>query len=163
MKISIIVAVAKNNVIGYKNQLPWYIPEDLKRFKKITSHHHIVMGQKTFESIGKPLPNRTNIILTDNPDFKSKGCVSVHSIEEAIKVAKNNGESEMIVIGGASVYEQFLPISSKIYLTKINKNYMGDRFFPRLDSKVWKIAKSKAKKDKNIGMNYTFQVLERLV
>ena len=137
MIISIIAAVSDNNVIGKNNKLPWHLPEDLKRFKEVTSGHTVIMGRKTYESIGRPLPNRVNIVITRNKDFKPKGVKVVHSIEEALSLASEAGETETFIIGGAEIYKQALPLANKIYLTRINKNYKGDAYFPEL-GKEWK-------------------------
>jgi dihydrofolate reductase len=138
MKISIIVAVSENNVIGAKNKLLWYLPGDLPRFKKITTGHCILMGQKTFESIGKVLPDRTNIILSNDKNYKVDGAVVFNNPEEAIQFTEDQGESELMIIGGGMVYEYFLPLANKIYLTKVHKNYDGDTHFPEINMDKWK-------------------------
>lgn len=137
MILSIIAAVAKNGVIGKDNRLPWNIPEDLAHFKKITSGHTVIMGRKTFESIGKPLLGRTNIVITRNRDFSHEQVHVVHSIKEAIRLARDNRESEAFIIGGAEIYKQALPLAHKIYLTRIDKSYRGDAYFPELGPE-WK-------------------------
>lgn len=139
MKISIIVAVSKNNVIGNNGKIPWHISKDLKRFKEITTNHHILMGRKTFESIGKVLPERTNLILTSDKKYKVKGAFVFDNPKDALDFAKKNKEKELMIIGGEKVYEYFLPHAEKIYLTKILKNYKGDAFFPKINPKEWKI------------------------
>lgn len=159
MKISIIAAVAKNNVIGYKNKLPWKIPTDLKHFKEITKGHSVLIGQKTFESIGKPLPDRINIILTDKKNYKQKGCLIAHSIEEAIAIAKKTGEKELMIAGGASIYKQFISLADKIYLTKVLHKFEGDTFFPKIFSKEWKIVSKKFLK-KGQENTYPLEFLE---
>lgn len=138
MKISIIVAVAKNNVIGDKGKLLWHIPEDLKNFKKITLGHHILMGQKTYESIGKPLPKRVNIILSHEKKFKAKGCFVFNSLNDALSFVKKRNQKELIVIGGETIYKLILPKAKKIYLTKIYKSYEGNVKFPKLNLSNWK-------------------------
>ncbi len=126
--ISIIVAIAgKKRVIGKKGSLPWYIPQELKRFKEVTMGHSIIMGRKTHESIGKPLPGRTNIVITHEPDYKALGCIVVHSLDEALKEAQDD---EIFVIGGGEIYKQALPLATKLYLTYIDKEIEGDVFFP---------------------------------
>lgn len=137
MTISIIVAVAKNNVIGKDNKLPWHLPEDLKHFKELTSGHTVIMGRKTFESIGRPLPNRKNIVISRNENFKANDMEVVHSIEQALDLTKN--EDEVFIIGGAEIYKQALLLVNKIYLTRINKDYEGDAYFPELGPE-WKEA-----------------------
>ncbi len=139
MKISIVVAVSKNNCIGKKGKIPWHIKKDLERFKKITLGHHILMGRKTFESIGRPLPGRINLVLTSNKNYKAKGAIAFNNPEKAVEFAKENKEKELMIIGGSKVYEYFLPKVDKIYLTKVLKKFDGDAFFPKINSKDWKI------------------------
>ena len=133
--ISAIAAMAVNRVIGANNQLPWRMPADLKHFKEITSGHAVVMGRKTYESIGKPLPNRTNIVLTRNRDYKAPGCLMASSIEEAAKLAKDH--DELFVIGGAEIYTSCLPLVSRIFLTVVHHEFDGDAHFPVLNHKEW--------------------------
>jgi dihydrofolate reductase len=135
--LSIIVAVSENNVIGKDNDLIWKLPRDMKHFKETTTGHCIIMGRKTFESNGRPLPNRTNIIITRDKDFKAEGCVVVHSLEDAIKEAKD--DSEAFIIGGGVIYELTMPIVDRIYLTKIHHSFEGDTFFPELNMNEWNI------------------------
>ena len=132
MKVSIIVAVAgKKRVIGTKGGMPWYIPEELKRFKEITMGHPILMGRKTHQSIGKPLGGRTNIVITRDPAFKEEGVTVVSSLDEALRLAKLAlGNDEIFVIGGGEIYKQALPLADKLYLTVIDKEIGGDTFFP---------------------------------
>ena len=139
MKISLIAAVAKNNTIGKDGKIPWHIPEDLKRFKKITSGHHVIMGRKTFESIGKILPQRINMILTSDKKYKVNNAFVFADPQKAIEFAKKNNEKELMIIGGAKVYEYFLPKADKIYLTKVLKNFDGETFFPKINLKDWEI------------------------
>lgn len=133
--ISIIVAVAQNNVIGNQNQLIWHISEDLQFFKKTTLGHAVIMGRKTFESIGKPLPKRKNIIITRNSNFNTNGCIIANSLNEAIDAAKP--DDEIFIIGGGTVYREALNIADKVYLTRIHKDYEGDTFFPELNTSEW--------------------------
>lgn len=160
MKISIIVAISKNNVIGNKGKLLWHISDDLKNFKKITTGHHVLMGQKTYESIGKPLPNRTNIILSDIPNFKAKNCFVFNRLDDALNFAKLRNEEELMIIGGGMIYKLLLPLTSKIYLTKVNKNYIGDVKFPKLNLKNWKETSS----EKHLKENppFEFTILEKI-
>lgn len=140
MKISIIVAMAENRAIGYKNKLPWgRLPEDLKRFKEITLGHAIIMGRKTFESIGRALPGRKNIVITSDRNYalKAPGCTVTFSVDDAIEKAKSFSSDEIFVIGGAEIYKQFLPMAEKIYLTLVHKEWPGDAFFPDLDLVKW--------------------------
>ena len=159
MRISIIAAVADNNVIGKKNALPWYLPADLKHFKRITMGHHIIMGQKTHESIGKALPGRTNIILSFDENYRSEGCIVVTSIEEALRVASARGEKEVFIIGGASIYRQFIEIADRLYITGIHHNFEGDVYFPEIDPKKWKVKSfEEHKKDEKNPIAYDFTI-----
>lgn len=137
MLISIIVAVSENGVIGKDNQLIWRLPEDLKRFKALTLGHPIIMGRKTFESIGKPLPGRTSIVITRNTDFKVDGALVVHSLDEALKEAKKIEEQELFVIGGGELYKQALPMADKLYITEVNTITDGDTFFNISSPEQW--------------------------
>lgn len=133
--------MSENGVIGNNNALPWHLPEELKYFREKTRGKPVIMGRKTFESMGsKPLPNRLNIILTHAKNFLASDCIVVHSTEEALKVAKKAGkDEEMMVIGGAKIYEAFLPVASRIYLTVVHQNYVGDTYFPKVDWHQWKM------------------------
>jgi dihydrofolate reductase len=162
MKITAIVAVGKNNVIGKDNQIPWYLPEDLKWFKKQTLGHAVVMGRKCFESIGRPLPKRTNIIITRDIFYLVQGCQVVHSISDALQLAKNEGETEVFIIGGGEIYTQTLSIYDKIILTEVEIDAEGDVFFPKIDASDWKMAfEEKHEKDEKNEWNYTFKIFER--
>ncbi|MBM3403625.1 MAG: dihydrofolate reductase [Bacteroidetes bacterium] len=134
---SIIVAIAQNHAIGKDNKLLWHLPEDLKRFKRITTGHPVIMGKKTYESLPiKPLPNRTNIVISDNPADRFNGCVTVHSMDD-LKQFCNDPQEEYFIIGGASIYRQFLDLSDRIYLTTVHKDFEGDVFFPEFDRDQW--------------------------
>lgn len=128
--ISIICALGKNNAIGRNNKLLWHIPDDLRNFKKITSGNVIVMGRKTYESIGNPLPNRTNIIITRDKKFKADGCLIKHSLDEVLQEAKIYKDKEIFIIGGGQIYEQALPHTEKLYLTIVDDEPEADTFFP---------------------------------
>lgn len=141
MTISIIVAIAENNVIGKDNKLLWRLPADLKYFKELTMGHHIIMGRKTFESIGKPLKDRTNIIITKNILFRAEGCIIVNSLKWALEIAEKKGETEVFIIGGGEIYKQALPLTNKIYLTKIFHRFEGDTFFPTINENEWILEK----------------------
>lgn len=153
MKISLIAAVAKNNAIGKDGKIPWHIPQDLKRFKKITTGHHILMGRKTFESIGKILPGKINLILTSDKKYKVKNAFVFDNPQKAIEFAKKNKEKELMVIGGAKVYKYFLPKADKIYLTRVLEKFNGDTFFPKINYNDWKITF----KEKHIKENPPFE------
>lgn len=132
--LSIIVAVANNGIIGDQNSLLWHIREDMLRFKRITTGHPVIMGRKTFESIGRPLPNRTNVVVS-RQNIEIEGCIVVHSLEEAI--TSFSGEEEIFIIGGAQIYEQALPLADKIYLTLVHRDYDGDTSFPQVNEDDW--------------------------
>ncbi|EKD77260.1 MAG: dihydrofolate reductase [uncultured bacterium] len=159
MKISIIVAKSKNNVIGKNNQLPWYLPADLHHFKSITMGKPIIMGRKTAESIGKPLPGRRNIIITRDKNFHANGCDVVHSIDDALNAVKT--EKEVMIIGGANLYSQFLPRADCIYMTIIDAELEGDIFFPELNSE-WKLtSEEKFSGDEKNKYAYRFLIYRR--
>jgi dihydrofolate reductase len=139
MQISCIVATGKNRVIGKDNEIPWYLPADLKYFKKITTGHCVIMGKNCYLSIGKPLPNRTNIILTRDPFFISSNCLIARSIPEALEMAYNTGGSEAFIIGGGVVYDQTVDLWEKLYLTEVEVDAEGDVFFPELDWSAWQL------------------------
>ncbi len=162
MRISAIVAMANNRVIGKDNDIPWYLPADLKYFKKITLGHHIIMGRKCYESIGRPLPKRTNVIITRNLFFMSTGCLVTHSLEEALQLARENGEHEAFIIGGAQIYELALPIIDRLYLTEVDIEAEGDILFPELDFNDWRITSEDVHPaDEKNQYGYAFKVLER--
>jgi dihydrofolate reductase len=137
MKISLIAAIAQNHVIGRKNDLPWHLPDDFAFFKRKTSHHPIIMGRKSLESLGKPLPNRTNIVITRNADFKAAGVTTVHTLDDAINEARSINQDEIFIIGGAEVYTMSLPVATTLYLTEIHRAYDGDAYFPEVDKSEW--------------------------
>ncbi|MEN7546731.1 dihydrofolate reductase [Rapidithrix thailandica] len=138
MTISIIVAKAQNNIIGNNNQLLWHLPNDLKFFKKTTSGHAIIMGRKTFESIGRPLPNRTNIIITRQTSYQPEGCIVKHSLKEAIEYATEQVQEEnLFIIGGGTIYREALPLADKLYITEVHETFDGDTTFPALDTHEW--------------------------
>ncbi|RJQ35442.1 dihydrofolate reductase [Candidatus Parcubacteria bacterium] len=151
--ISLIAAVAKDRGIGYKNKLLIHLPPDLKHFKAITSGHSVIMGQTTYESMGGALPNRTNIILTNDPNFKAPGCVILRSLEEALDYIEKSKEDEVFFIGGASVYRQSIKYADKLYLTVIDQEFEADTFFPDYsDFKV--IAESEIQEYNNVKFKY---------
>ena len=136
MKVSLVAAVASNNVIGRDNKLPWHIPADLKNFRRITLGKPILMGRKTFESLASPLPGRQNIVVSRNYAYNPKGCSVYHSVDQVLQ-AFNNCE-EMMVIGGATFYKQLLPIADRLYLTLVHRNFEGDTFFPPYNQNQWR-------------------------
>lgn len=133
--LSILVAMASNRTIGINNTLPWRCPEDLRHFKALTLGHHIVMGRKTYDSIGKPLPGRTTVVVTRNRDLKIEGCIIAHSLQEAIAACAE--DEEIFVVGGAELYAQALPLADKLYVTEIRQDVAGDAHFPHFDKKLW--------------------------
>lgn len=162
MIISCIVATAHNNVIGKDNDIPWYLPADLKYFKKITSGHHIIMGRKCYVSIGKPLPKRTNVIITRDPYFISSNCLVVNSIQEALEKAYDNGEKEAFIIGGGTIYDQTQQLWDRLYLTEVDVKVEGDVYFPTIDTTKWTLtSEEQHQADEKNEFNYTFKVLEK--
>ncbi len=157
-KISIIAAIGKNRELGKNNKLLWHIPGDLPHFKKLTLGHPIIMGRKTFESIGRPLPNRTNIVVTRDSSYEVEGVVVVHSIEKAIEEAKKKDKEEIFVIGGGQIYEQALPFADRLYLTIVDAQAEADTYFPDY-SEFKKIISEE--KNESEGLKYTFLELEK--
>jgi dihydrofolate reductase len=159
MTTSIIVAIAKNNAIGKDNKLLWYLPNDLKHFKDVTSGHTVIMGRKTFDSVGKPLPRRRNIVVT-RQDISIEGCEVVKSIEAALTLCA--GDDEVFIIGGAEIYRQSIHLTDRIYLTQIDQDFDGDTFFPELNTAEWKETKREnfEPDDKN-KLKYSFITLQR--
>lgn len=140
MNISFVVAVARNGVIGKNNDLPWRLPDDMKFFMSKTKGHHVVLGRKNYDSLPakfKPLPERTNIIVTHQKDFTVPGAVIVHSIEDAIAFARNNRETDLMIIGGAEIYKLAFPFANTLYITEIDADVEGDVYFPKFDKAEW--------------------------
>jgi dihydrofolate reductase len=160
-QISIIVAIASNNAIGKDNKLLWHIPADMKYFKKITTGHTVIMGKNTFLSLpGGPLVNRRNIVISDDPHDHFDGCVIVNSINKAIEMCDEDAES--FVIGGASVYRQFLPIATRLYVTKVNKSFEADTFFPEISSEEWiEISRELHEERERHDFSFEFIVFQR--
>lgn len=158
ISISIIAAIGSNRELGKDNALLWHIPEDMRRFRDLTSGHVVIMGRKTFQSIGKPLPNRINIVITSDGHFSQKGIIVVHSINEALEQAKKHGKSEVFIIGGGQIYNQALPIVHKLYLTIVESSYPADTFFPdyKIFTKVDVVGEGEYK-----GLRYRFLELEK--
>jgi len=159
MKVSIIVAAAENNAIGKDNQLICRLSADLKRFKSLTMGHHIIMGRKTYESIGRPLPGRRSVIITRNKDYKQEGCVVVHSLEEAFAICN---DEEVFVIGGGEIYNQAFPLASNLYLTRMNSYIEGDTFIPEVKASEWnEVFREDLQKDEKNECDYSFINYER--
>ena len=166
MKVSLIVAVANNGVIGKDNDLIWHLPKDMRFFKETTLGHHVIMGRKNFESIPerfRPLANRTNVIITRNSDYKAEGCVVVNSVEQALEVAKENRDTQPFIIGGGQIYKLALEnnLVDKIYLTKVHHTFDGDTFFPELNNEWKEVNKTVNKADEKHAYDYDFITLER--
>ena len=160
MRLSLIAALAHNRVIGRDNQLPWRLSADLKHFKALTMGKPVVMGRKTFESIGKPLPGRTNIVLTRDREFQAQGCVVVHDIEQALQVVGDREEA--MVMGGANLYQQFLPRADRLYLTEVMTEVAGDAWFPDFDIADWiETERVSYQADENNEYDYDFVILDR--
>ena len=158
--LSIIVALAKKNrAIGKNNKLPWYIPEDLKHFKDVTNGHPVIMGRKTYESIGRPLPNRTNIVVTRNKNYNAPGCLIASSLTNSIKLAKQKDKDEIFIIGGGQIFEEVIMIADKLYLTVVEGDIEGDIYFPQYEAAFPKIISES--KHESHGYKYTFLTLSK--
>lgn len=140
MTISLVVAASTNNVIGSDGGLPWHLPDDLRHFKRLTTGNPIVMGRRTFESIGRPLPDRRNIVMTRDPDYVAPGCDVVSSVREALDLVED--ADEVMIIGGGQVYREFLPHAERIYLTRVQADVEGDTYFPDIDEAGWRLVSS---------------------
>ena len=153
--ISIIVAIAENYAIGKNNDLLWHIPEDLKRFKQITSGHTIIMGKRTYESLPyRPLKNRSNVVISDIPGDHYEGCVMAYSIEEAVKLC--DPEDECFVIGGGMVYRQFMSLADKLYITWVHKDFDADTFYPEIDPEIWEETMREEGQGEGLDFTYSF-------
>ena len=160
MKISLIVAMASNRVIGLNNQMPWHISADLKKFKKITLGSPILMGRKTYESIGRPLPGRTNIIISRNPSYRQPNCLVFNDINKALESCSE--ANEVFVIGGADFYKSMLKVADTLYLTQIHQEFLGDTFFPELDASQWaEVEREDVQYDSDVAFSYSFLKLEK--
>ena len=153
--ITIIAAVASNNALGKDNQLIWHLPADLKRFKKVTLEHHIIMGRKTFESLGKPLPKRTTIIITRDKHYKQEGCIVVNSLKQAIEASK--ADENPYILGGAEIYKQAIEIADKLDLTLVDQSFEADVFFPEINMNIWEeTSREDFVSDEKNKYNYSF-------
>jgi dihydrofolate reductase len=159
--ISLLVARDENGVIGINNQLPWHLPADLAYFKRVTMNHKIIMGRKTFQSIGRILPGRENIVLTRDPSFSYEGCTVLHSIDEMLQKYEHLNE-EIFVIGGSEIFKEILPHAKRLFITEIHHAFEGDTFFPDIDSSEWKVISNEpgVKDDRN-PYDYEYVVYER--
>lgn len=162
MILSMIVAASENNAIGKDNDLLWHLPKDLKYFKETTKGHHIIMGRKTFDSVGKPLPGRTNIVISRREDFHPEGVVRASNLENAIELVED--DQEPFVVGGAQIYEQALDYVDRIYLTRVHAHVNGDTHFPDLNPDEWqRVLHENHKKDEQHAFDFSFEVWERRV
>jgi dihydrofolate reductase len=158
--LAIIVAMAANRTIGMNNTLPWRIPEDLKHFKTLTLGHHMIMGRKTFDSIGKPLPGRTTVVVTRNKELKIEGCIVAHSLQKAIAACA--GDEEIFIVGGAELYVQALPLTGTLYITEIQMIVPGDAYFPEFDRREWiEAARDKRSQQEPQMLEYHFVTYRR--
>jgi dihydrofolate reductase len=153
--------MAENRVIGVDNSLPWRLPADLRHFRRLTTGHHVIMGRRNYESIGKPLPDRTNIVVTRNPSYRAPGCLVMHSLEAALASAQN--DPEIFVIGGADIYRQALDRADRLYLTLVHAQVKGDTYFPSIDEKQWQeISRERHELDEKNPHACTFLVYDRI-
>ena len=158
--IIMIAAVAENNALGKDNELVWHLPNDFKRFKTLTSGHHIIMGRKTFESFPKPLPNRTHIIITRQKNYQAEGCIIVDSIEKALSICPKDEDS--FIIGGGEIYTLGLAYTDKIEITRVHSNFEADAYFPEINKKDWKLEKYEFnEKDEKHKYDYTYETYIR--
>jgi dihydrofolate reductase len=160
--IAIVVAVADNHVIGKDNQLIWHLPADLRHFKQKTMGHPMIMGRKTFDSIGKPLPGRTTIIVTRQQNFKAEGCLVAHSVQAAIEIGSELDTEQVSIVGGAEIYKQAMPFVDTLYLTRVHHTFEGDTYFPELPEKEWQqISAEHHEPDEKNRYSYSFIELRR--
>jgi dihydrofolate reductase len=164
MILSIIAALDEEGGIGFNNQIPWHLPGDLGRFKKLTMGHHLILGLKTYQSIGKPLPGRMMIVLSRNPEYKLTGGLVADSLQDALRIAQDAGESEAFVIGGAEIYQLALPIADRMYLSHVHTTSQADVFFPEYDHENWlRICEQEFPADQANPIGYTFMHLIRKI
>ena len=158
--IIIIAAAAENNTLGKNNEMIWNLPNDFQRFKSLTSGHHIIMGRKTFESLVKPLPNRTHVIITRQKEYQAEGCIVVDSIEKALEICPEDEDS--YIIGGGEIYALGLPYTNKLEITLVHHNFEGDAHFPKINEDEWEMTLSKFnEKDEKHGYDYSYQTYIR--
>lgn len=161
MRIALIAALANNRVIGRENRLPWRLSADLRHFKSLTMGKPVIMGRNTYESIGKPLPGRSNIVLTRDAQYRAPGCRVVHSLEQALEAAA--GHAEVMVIGGAELYRQTIDAAQRLYLTRVKADVQGDAVFPEIDPRQWReLQRESHRGDDNNEYDYDFLILERV-
>jgi dihydrofolate reductase len=162
MRIALVAAMAENRVIGSSNCIPWCLPKDLKHFREITTGHPVIMGRKTYDSIGHPLPGRHNIVISRQQGLKIEGCEVVSSLEDALELAKSDGAEEADVIGGGEIYRQALPLADRMYLTIVHAEFPGDTSFPEFSEEEWKeVSRERHEPDEKNPYSYTFLTYER--
>ena len=166
IRLAVIVAAAENGVIGRNNALPWHLPQDLRYFKRVTMGKPIVMGRKTFDSIGRPLPGRTNIVITRNPGFSAEGVRVVASLDEALRLAADialiDGATELVVIGGVEIYRASIPRADRLYITEVHASVEGDAFLPRIDWSQWReVGRERHPASDANPYDYSFVVYQR--
>lgn len=153
--VTIIAAVGRNRALGKDNDLIWHLPADLRRFKSLTRGHHVIMGRKTFESLGKPLPKRTNVIVSRNPDYRAEGCIVVNSLEKALEIAQS--DPNPFILGGAEIYRQALSFADHMDLTFVHEEFEADAFFPEFDPEEWELmGREDFDKDDENPFDYSF-------
>jgi dihydrofolate reductase len=163
MRIALIAAVAENGIIGRDNQLPWHLPDEFRHFKQTTENHHVIMGRQTWESRGKPLPRRVNIVVSSQPDYSAPGAVVVGSLAEALRMAEAAGEDEAFVIGGTRLYAEALAIADRLYLTRVHATVPGDAVFPSFDESLWReVDRREHSSDERHAHAFTIRTLERV-
>jgi len=159
-EIAIIVAMAQNRTIGIDNALPWRIPEDLRHFKALTMGHHMIMGRKTYDSIGKPLPGRTTVVVSRDRSLEIEGCIVAHSLQEALAACAN--DDEIFVVGGADIYAQALPLADTLYITEVQQEIAGDAWFPELDRSGWQeMSRERHRQETPQPLEYHFATYRR--
>ena len=161
MTVSLIVAVARNGTIGRDGDLPWHLPTDLRRFKALTMGHHLVVGRKTWEEVGRPLPGRVMVVVTRDPEFRPEGVIVVHSVEQALQAAR--GDDEVFIAGGGEIYRQALPIVDRMYITRIHAEVAGDTTFPEIDHAHWRLVdREDHEADEKHEYPFSFEVYDRV-
>jgi dihydrofolate reductase len=162
MIVSLIVAMSENRVIGREGGLPWHLPADLKRFKRLTEGHHVVMGRRTWETLDGPLPVRTNVVVTRQREFRADGAIVMHSLEGALQEAGNAGDEEVFIAGGADIYAAALPLVDRLYLTIVHAEVEGDTFFPECDLAAWRLVEEERHEiDDRHAHAFSFRTYER--
>lgn len=163
MRIALIAAAAQNGVIGRDNQLPWHLPDEFRYFKQTTEGHHVIMGRRTWESRGKPLPKRVNLVVTSRPDYSAPGAIVVGSLNEALRTAEAAGEDEAFVIGGTLLYAEALAIADRLYLTRVHGTFVGDAVFPSYDESLWReVDRREHPVDERHPYAFTIRTLDRI-